>query len=571
MLPFSAVTTRTNTPAPSSPTEARALYPPDVLSNTGEVKMAESRVLLIMTGGTICMVRGPNGYVPAKGFLESCLKPRPSFNDASPVKQVPVAIADGVTKMVDTLRTPPSKHSRRVRFAALEFDPLLDSSSINAKGWGEIARAIQRNYTLFDSFVILHGTDSLAYTSSALSFMINNLGKSVILTGSQAPMSELQNDATDNLLGSLIIAGHYMIPEVCLFFNHKLFRGNRATKTNAHDFHAFTSPNFPPLARVGISANINWPLIERPSTMQPFSVQTSLSTAHVACLRIFPGILPEMVRGVLALKNLRGLVLETFGAGNAPEDGELIGVLKEGAQNGVVIVNVTQCQVGSVSPLYASATSLARAGVVFGLDMTSEAALTKLSCLLANADLSVQEIRKEMSRSIRGELTEQSEIHFAHPNSFLPPKVSSLTALGYAVANGSHEEITAIIKETKEFLLNEFDYSGNTPLHLAATCTNIDILRDFLSQGASVHLRNRDGRTPLFLAAEAGIERNVELLKKSGAHLHADEVDLAILLLKKAQEASNGNNGGTNNGNGDANGNGNLKEARVRCWKIAGL
>lgn len=129
--------------------------------------------------------------------------------------------------MFETLRTPPSKHSRRIRFAALEFCPLLDSSSINAKGWGEIARAIQRNYRLFDAFVILHGTDSLAYTSSALSFMVSNLGKPVILTGSQAPMSELQNDATDNLLGSLIIAGHYMIPEVCLFFNHKLFRGNR--------------------------------------------------------------------------------------------------------------------------------------------------------------------------------------------------------------------------------------------------------------------------------------------------------------------------------------------------------
>lgn len=159
--------------------------------------------------------------------MDSCLKPQPCFNDGSPVKEVPVIVSDGDIRMFETLRTPPSKHSRRIRFAALEFSPLLDSSSINAKGWGEIARAIQRNYRLFDAFVILHGTDSLAYTSSALSFMVSNLGKPVILTGSQAPMSELQNDATDNLLGSLIIAGHYMIPEVCLFFNHKLFRGNR--------------------------------------------------------------------------------------------------------------------------------------------------------------------------------------------------------------------------------------------------------------------------------------------------------------------------------------------------------
>lgn len=175
----------------------------------------------------------------ATGFLDSCLRPQPSFNDGSPVKRVPVVVADGDIQMFDTLRTPPSKHSRRIRFAALEFSPLLDSSSINAKGWGEIARAIQRNYRLFDAFVILHGTDSLAYTSSALSFMVSNLGKPVILTGSQAPMSELQNDATDNLLGSLIMAGHYMIPEVCLFFNHKLFRGNRYCSSSA-----FVSPPF---------------------------------------------------------------------------------------------------------------------------------------------------------------------------------------------------------------------------------------------------------------------------------------------------------------------------------------
>lgn len=162
--------------------------------------------------------------------------------------------------MFETLRTPPSKHSRRTRFAALEFCPLLDSSSINAKGWGEIARAIQRNYRLFDAFVILHGTDSLAYTSSALSFMVSNLGKPVILTGSQAPMSELQNDATDNLLGSLIIAGHYMIPEVCLFFNHKLFRGNRYLLPLYQDLPILVAKSITFLARPRPMLMISMPL-----------------------------------------------------------------------------------------------------------------------------------------------------------------------------------------------------------------------------------------------------------------------------------------------------------------------
>lgn len=161
-------------------------------------------------------------------------------------------------------------------------------------------------------------------------------------------MSELHNDATDNLLGSLIIAGHYMIPEVCLFFNHKLFRGNRATKTNAHDFAAFSSPNHPALAKVGISTTVNWGFVRRPSRISPFSVQTDFETSHVACLRVFPGILPQMVRGVLQLPGLRGLILETFGAGNAPEDAELTDALRDGIERGIVVVNVTQCKCSTV-------------------------------------------------------------------------------------------------------------------------------------------------------------------------------------------------------------------------------
>lgn len=306
----------------------------------------------------------------------SLLSPRPSFNDHSLPPPIP-CYADPVhveaLTYLPSLRTPLSAYNRHVRFSVLEFDPLLDSSSINAKGWGEIARAIERNYQLFDAFVVLHGTDSLAYTASALGFIIGSLGKAIIFTGSQAPMTELQSDATDNLLGSLVIAGHFMIPEVCLYFNFKLFRGNRVTKSNAVAFNAFSSPNHPPLATVGINITVNWHLITRPSTITPFHISKyPPGTAHVACLRIFPGILPEMVEGVLKLEGLRGLVLETFGSGNAPEDGRLLEVLRQGVEDGIVIVNVTQCMTGSVSPLYAAGTALARTGVVFGMDMTTE-------------------------------------------------------------------------------------------------------------------------------------------------------------------------------------------------------
>jgi lysophospholipase len=310
--------------------------------------LPESRVLIIMTGGTICMRPSPSGFVPARGFQEQCLARVPTFNDGSAATSMDVVVDEtGAVQAHASLRTPPTAYGRRVRYTVFEFAELLDSSSIDAKGWAEIARTIERNYTRFDAFVVLHGTDSLAYTGSALSFMLQNLGKSVVLTGSQAPMLELQNDATDNLLGSLVVAGHFMIPEVCLYFNNKLFRGNRASKVAASDFAAFDSPNCPPLAvTTSMRTVVNWHLVHRPRLIEHFRIQTNLDTSHVACLRIFPGIQPEMVDAVLRLDGLRGLVLETFGAGNAPhgKDNAMTKVLADAIQRGIVIVNVTQCR-----------------------------------------------------------------------------------------------------------------------------------------------------------------------------------------------------------------------------------
>ena len=297
--------------------------------------------------GTICMRRSPNGFVPARGFLDSGMAPRPSFNDGSSCGDIVVVVDDGTEVFHRSLRTPISTYQKHVRYAVFEFQELLDSSSIDAKGWSHIAQTVFSNYKLFDAFVILHGTDSLAYTCSALSFMLQNLGKPVILTGSQAPMLELQNDATDNLLGSLIIAGHFMIPEVCLFFNYKLFRGNRSTKVSASDFSAFASCNAPPLAEISsLKTHVNWELIHRPTHLEPFSIQTNHATGNVACLRIFPGIEPRMVEAVLQLDGLQGLVLETFGAGNAPggPDGALTKVFANAIERGIIIVNVTQCE-----------------------------------------------------------------------------------------------------------------------------------------------------------------------------------------------------------------------------------
>ena len=427
----------------------------------------ESRVLIIMTGGTICMKRSPDGFIPARGFLKSCMAPRPSFNDLSNPADINVVMDDGMSQPHKSLRTPVSTYQKHVRYACFEFDDLLDSSSINADGWTHIGSTIYRNYKLFDAFVILHGTDSLAYTCSALSFMLENLGKPVILTGSQAPMLELQNDATDNLLGSLIIAGHFMIPEVCLFFNYSLFRGNRATKVSASDFTAFASPNFPPLATISsLKTHVSWDLVQRPMSLEPFKIQTNRASGDVACLRIFPGIRPEMIDAVLKLDGLKGLVLETFGAGNAPggPDGMLTKVFADAIKREIIIVNVTQCMTGTVSPLYEPAMILKRAGVIPGYDMTSEAALAKLSYLLALPNISMHRVIELMSVSIRGEFTEQGNMLFEHPTRSLPPPLANLTSLSYAISNGNLAETEELLKGDLGWLLNEADYSGNTPL-----------------------------------------------------------------------------------------------------------
>lgn len=495
--------------------------------------LPESRVLVIGTGGTICMQEGPDGLQPSDNFLKHAMEPRPSFNDMSIAESSIQAVRNGQSITLPSLRTPKTTYNRHIRYSVLEFNPLLDSSSMSASGWEKMASTIRENYHLFDGFVILHGTDSLAYTASALSFMLSNLGKPVILTGSQAPIFALQSDAVDNLLGSLIIAGTFVIPEVCLFFHHKLYRGNRTTKVSATNFEAFASPNCEPLAKVnGLGIEVNWPLVLRPTSIAEFSVQPYLDTTHVACLRVFPGIKPEMVDAVLHLPELRGLILETFGMGNVPGgiDGRLTSVIRDAVNRGIVVVNVSQCVSGFVSPVYAPGTQLGRAGVIFGLDLTAEAALTKLSYLLA-LDISVEEINERLSQSLRGEMTETTRPVFSHPASpiltaktLLSPTESAFAALGYAIRNGDFTTVTDLLKGDGMQLLKQADYAGNTAMHLAAVTGNTDILRELLKRGASVHERNRANNSPLFLATLSGKDECAALLQTAGAHLSAEEL-----------------------------------------------
>lgn len=243
----------------------------------------------------------------------------------------------------------------------------------------------------------------MAYTSSALSFLLEDLGKTVIVTGAQIPLSQLRNDAVDNLLGALSIAGHYIIPECCLFFNHTLYRGNRVSKVSSHDLNAFSSPNFPPLVNVGIDIVVNWKDVIRQTSRRRFKAHKEMSQ-HVATLRLFPGITAATVRAFLA-PSVKGVVLETFGAGNAPQRKDLMASLREACDRGVVIVAITQCAKGAVSDAYETGRTLLQSGVVPGGDMTPESALTKLGYLLSKPELSPTEVRNLIGTPLRGELT----------------------------------------------------------------------------------------------------------------------------------------------------------------------
>lgn len=334
----------------------------------------KKKVYIIYTGGTIGMKPTEDGYAPAKGFLREQMEAMPEL-----------------------------KHDDMPEYFIHEYDPLLDSANMTPDNWMEIAMDIYNNYYEYDGFVVLHGTDTMAYTASALAFMLEGLAKPVVITGSQIPLYEIRSDGRVNLITAMQIAANYKIPEVCLYFGDKLLRGCRSVKFSADRLHAFTSPNFPPLGTVGVDIKINWDLV-LPFPNRDFKVQR-LRQHNIAYLRLFPGISAAVVENMLRIP-LEGLILETYGLGNGPDkDKELMEVIKNAVDRGVVIVACTQCVHGIVNLReYAAGMALAKAGVVSGYDMTGEAALAKMLYLFSKG-FSSGEVRDMMQRNLRGELT----------------------------------------------------------------------------------------------------------------------------------------------------------------------
>ncbi len=341
--------------------------------------MKKPKILIIYTGGTIGMRQDENGTLVPFDF-NSIEEEFPS------VRQLNVDIE------VDKKMTP------------------IDSSNVTPARWAELARIIRDNYDACDGFVVLHGTDTMSYSASALSFMLENLAKPVVFTGSQIPMGIMRTDGRENLITAIEIAaarradGSPVVPEVSLYFQNRLMRANRTSKLSAEALNAFDSCNYPPLAEVGVNIFYNSDDIIRPNAVEPLRISEAMDE-NVVIVKLFPGITERTLRSMLAIEGLKGVVLETFGTGNAPTEEWFLRALADAIGRGITIVDVTQCRSGAVDmQLYETGLRLQKIGVVCGRDMTCEAAVTKLMWLLGKR-LPKTQFSEALARPLRGEFT----------------------------------------------------------------------------------------------------------------------------------------------------------------------
>ncbi|XP_046309098.1 60 kDa lysophospholipase isoform X1 [Marmota monax] len=492
----------------------------------------ERRVLAVYTGGTIGM-RSEQGVLVPGGGLATILRGLPMFHDQEH--------AQVCSLPNDTLVLPPAGPDQRIIYTVLECQPLFDSSDMTITEWVQIAQTIERHYDQYHGFVVIHGTDTMAFAASVLSFMLENLQKPVILTGAQVPIHALWNDGRENLLGALLMAGQYIIPEVCLFFQNQLFRGNRATKVDNRRFAAFCSPNLPPLATVGVDITINRELVRKASSKDRLVVCSRMER-DVGLLRLFPGIPASLVRAFLQ-PPLKGVVMETFGSGNGPTKPDLLQELQAATERGLVIVNCTHCLQGTVTSDYASGTALAGAGVISGFDMTSEAALAKLSYVLGQPGLSLDDRKKLLAQDLRGEMTLPAvdECWSSLQGSTLSRAVSWLLrlsisqeaealrdalipSLALAAAHSGDLEALQALEELGSGLSLE-DPIGQTLLRVAVQRGHAGVVAMLLQRGVDVNARDQDGLSPLLLAVRGRHRGVTGLLRAAGACLSPQELE----------------------------------------------
>jgi len=336
------------------------------------------KILLLYTGGTIGMMRNN---------ITNALEPFP-FSD--------IYVHLPMLRLLDA------------EITYKELEPLIDSSDTNPAFWVRLAKEITHYYNEMDGFVILHGTDTMAYTASALSFLLENLNKPVILTGSQLPLGVMRTDGRENILNSIEIAtahtnGRPRVPEVSIYFENSLYRGNRAYKDNAEQFNAFTSSNYPKLAEVGVKIKYNDAYIHQPDD-KPLILHTCMDD-NIGILKLYPGITPQLISTIFKTPSIRAIIMESYGAGNVPTDSVFLSLIENAVNQNIIIVNVTQCKGGGrvEAGLYGASVALSKIGVISGRDITTEAAVAKMMYLLGQ-ELSNEEIKHWMNISLRGEM-----------------------------------------------------------------------------------------------------------------------------------------------------------------------
>ncbi|KAL4693141.1 hypothetical protein H8959_016951 [Pygathrix nigripes] len=498
--------------------------------------------------------------------------------------------------------------NQRILYTVLECQPLFDSSDMTIAEWVRVAQTIERHYKEYHGFVVIHGTDTMAFAASMLSFMLENLQKTVVLTGAQMPIHALWSDGRENLLGALLMAGQYVIPEVCLFFQNQLFRGNRTTKVDARRFAAFCSPNLPPLATVGADitgekqrqreagshreaptqacalspvlgshpelrrwpgafgitclnpflqtprsqtcpepllspASVNRELVRKVGGKAGLVVHSSMEQ-DVGLLRLYPGIPAALVRAFLQ-PPLKGMVMETFGSGNGPTKPDLLQELQMATERGLVIVNCTHCLQGAVTTDYAAGMAMEGVGVISGFDMTSEAALAKLSYVLGQPGLSLDDRKELLTKDLRGEMTAPlvEECRPSLQGNALGRGVSWLLGLSgsqeadalrnalmpslacAAAHAGNLEVLQALVELGSD--LGLVDFNGQTPLHAAAQGGHVEAVTMLLQGGVDVNTRDTDGFSPLLLAVRGRHPGVIGLLREAGASLSTQELEEA--------------------------------------------
>uniref|UniRef100_A0A7E4V4X9 asparaginase n=1 Tax=Panagrellus redivivus TaxID=6233 RepID=A0A7E4V4X9_PANRE len=518
----------------------------DGIGGGGGREMPEAKVLVLYTGGTVGMRcnKDTGVYEPEPHYLPLAIREIPPLNDKEYIEQ---HFSD---VKVQPYCLPPVRHmKKRVIYWVVEYEPLLDSSDMTFDDWIRIAKDIRKSYHNYDGFVVLHGTDTLAYTASALSFMMENLGKPVVITGAQIPVAEVRSDGRENLIGALIVAGNFDIPEVSVYFNNKLLRGNRTTKLDNCGLEAFDSPNMNPLASMEITIKICYESIFRSGQISHFRIQENLCR-NVSILRIFPSISIDCVRAALQ-DSVEGVVLQTYGSGNMPSRRlDIIEEIEKAVKRGCIVVNCSQCIKGMVDGNYFTGKILYDVGVIPGSDMTTESALVKLSYVLGHDDWDLETKKRMMGKNLRGEMTiahslndnahdivaslaRNIGINTSHEVELLRQAVFPPLVCHYARLND-----VAQLRNLRLGGANMAapDCNNTTALHIAAEMGHLETVQYLLKWGASVHARDGKNENPLVKAVHSKNLEVIKLLRETGGVLVMPAAEIGIMICVAASK-----------------------------------